>query len=95
MGCDETKDNYAGVLIAFFEQGNESQKEYCLKLKDNFRHSKSIKYEIKEMNLFSIQFRLRNKSEPFKIQENPDLSDEALKKALNDMYNILDNPNPK
>ena len=35
------------LLICCSEFGDEEQKQYCLKLKDHFRHEKPIKIEIK------------------------------------------------
>ena len=57
MGCGESK-NQLPTLLCFFENGNEQQKDYCLKLKDQFRHEKPIRFEIKStpgVN-FSIKF---------------------------------------
>ena len=92
MGCDESKDANYPCLLGFFENGNEEQKAYCLKLKDNFQHSQSIKFQISSPPgvPFSIQFRVKGQAEPFKIQEKFDSSDEAMKQALERMYKILD-----
>ena len=43
MGCNEVKEAELPTLICYFEPNNESQKAYCLKLKDNFHHEQSIK----------------------------------------------------
>ena len=92
MGCNESKDNNYPVLIGFFEAGNEEQKAYCIKLKDNFRHEKSVRFQISSppgVN-FSIQFRVKGQAEPIKIQEKFDSSEEAMNEALEKMYKILD-----
>ena len=92
MGCDESKDANYPVLLGFFEPGNEEQKAYCIKLKDNFRHEQSIRFQISSppgIN-FSIQFKVRGQTEPIKIQEIFDSSDEAMNQALEKMYKILD-----
>ena len=93
MGCDESKDNLP-TLLCFFEHGNEEQKNYCIKLKDHFHHQKSIKFQITSNTgvQFSIQFRLRANSEPVKIQENFDNSEQAMNEALGKMYELLDSP---
>ena len=91
MGCDESKDINIPCLLGFFEQGNEEQKQYCLKLKDHFKHEQSIRFQISSPPgvPFSIQFKLKGQAEPIKIQETFDSSDEAMNQALQKMYNIL------
>ena len=32
------------TLICFYEHDNEEQKNYCIKLKDNFKNEKTINY---------------------------------------------------
>lgn len=89
MGCSETKDNLA-TLIMYFELGNETQKEYCIKLKDNFQHEKSIKFEIKskaELN-FCIKFRVDGKL--YDVQPVFSNSDEAMRDTLKKCYDLLD-----
>ena len=89
MGCNETKDARVPTLICFFEQGNEAQKEYCLKLRDNFKSEKTIKYEIKSApNVpFTIRFKINDKTEI--VQEVFDNSEEAMNTTLQKIYNIL------
>ena len=49
------------TLICFFSPGDENQKEYCLKIKDNFKHRKKIRYIIESTpdnsfcNIYDIQ----------------------------------------
>ncbi len=90
MGCDETKDSNYPLLLCFFQTGNEEQKAYCIKLKDNFKHEKPIRFEIKSMpeTNFLVQFKL--KGTLYKIQETFDSSDQAMNESLNKMYNLLD-----
>ena len=87
MGCDESK-NALPTLLCFFELQNEEQKNYCLKLKDNFRHENPIRFEIKSSPgvSFSIQFRI--KGETHKIQTI--YNEEELENSLNKMYQLLD-----
>ena len=82
-------DNYP-LLQCFFECGNEAQKNYCIKLKDNFSHYKAIKFIIKSQpySSFSINFIKNNKR--YRIQSKYDDSDECLNESLNKMYKILD-----
>ena len=91
MGCDESKDVNYPVLIGFFETGREDQKAYCIKLTENFKHEQSIKYQISSPpgEPFSIQFKVKGQSVPFKIQETFNSSDEAMNEALEKIYNIL------
>ena len=89
MGCDETKDKLP-TLLCFFEMENEKQKNYCLKLKDSFKHEKPIRFEIKSspgVN-FSVQFKI--KGDVHKIQTI--FNEEELDNSLNAMYKILDDP---
>ena len=92
MGCNDSKDTNHPTLLCFYEIGNDQQKEYCLKLKNNFRHKKTIAFSINSTPgvPFSIKFRVKNKSEPYKIQENTDYSDDAMNESLKKMYDILD-----
>ena len=90
MGCDETKSSNYPLLSCVFQNGNEEQKAYCIKLKDNFKHTKSIRFEIKSMpeTNFLVQFKL--KGTKYKIQETFDSSDEAMNESLKKMYKLLD-----
>ena len=90
MGCKEVGDKDVPVLICFFEPGNESQKSYCLKLKDNFEPEKTIKYEIKSNvdTKFSIQLKIKDKTHD--IQTEFTGTEEEMKIALDKMYKILD-----
>ena len=87
MGCSESKDEYP-VLICYFELGNDQQKEYCIKLKDNFRHERPIRFEIKSLPgiNFSIQFKV--KGETYKIQTI--FNEDEMQNSLNQMYTYLD-----
>ena len=87
MGCDETKEKLP-TLLCFFEMNNEQQKNYCLKLKDNFKHEKPIRFEIKStpgVN-FCVQFKI--KGETHKIQTI--FNEEEMENSLQAMYKLLD-----
>ncbi len=87
MGCSESKDQLP-TLLCFFVNGNEQQKDYCLKLKDQFRHEKPIRFEIKStpgVN-FSIKFRVNGKIHNIQSVFN----EGELENSLNIMYRILD-----
>ena len=88
MGCGETKDD-TPQLICFFESGNEDQKNYCIKLKDNIKYDKKIKFEIKSSPgvPFSIKLKISNK-EPKTIQTIYNEND--LQNALNKIIELLD-----
>ena len=96
MGCDESRDTHYSVLLCFFEVGNEEQKQYCIKLKDNFQYEKSIRFEIKSTPgvPFSIKLKLKGEPEPRNIQDTFDSSEQAMQESLNKMYQILDS-NPR
>lgn len=90
MGCKENKDISFPTLLCFFETGNTDQEAYCLKIRDNFRHEKSINYQIKSEKgmKFSIQFKIKDKIH--EIQTEFDYSEEKLNSTLNKMYQLLD-----
>jgi len=88
--CGNAQESNQPTLLCFFEIGNEEQKNYCLRLKDNFHHSKTIRFEIKSIpnTPFSIKMRIRGKlNEIQKIYEN---SDETMNKTLTAAYKLLD-----
>ena len=88
MGCDAEKPKNIPSLLCDFEKGNDEQKLYCLKIKDNFRHKKTIRYQIKSAEEFSIKFKL--KGIIHNIQNSYDNSEEAMNKTLQDIYTLLD-----
>ena len=63
MGATDNKEYNMPVLLCFFEPGNEEQKQYCIKLKDNFSNEEAIRFEIKIQPgaKFSISFKLYGK----------------------------------
>ena len=77
-------------LICHFEIGNEKQKNYCIDIKNNFSHQKSIKYKIESSPAmgFAIQFEINNNI--YDIQTEFNDSEEEMDKALNKMYKLLD-----
>ena len=87
MGASEEYNE--PILLCFFETGNEEQKKYCFKLKDNYSYEESIKYEIKTQPgaKFKISFRLYGKT--YLIQDIFDDSDEALNESLEKIYALL------
>ena len=89
MGCDASKDQLP-ALLCFFETGNEEQKQYCIKLKDNFRHQKSVRFEIKSSPgvPFSIKFKYKGKLH--NIQSAFNDSEVEMNNSLDIMYKILD-----
>ena len=88
--CGKVKDQEQPTIICFYELGDDSQKEYCLKLRDNFTHSKTVKYEIKCSPgvPFCIKFKMKNKT--YDIQNNFENNEQALKQSLEKIYKILD-----
>ena len=96
MGCNEVKDANLPVLMCYFEPNNESQKEYCLKLKDNFHHQQTIRYEIKSTpeNPFSVKLKIKSIIHDIQNEFN-DGTEEEMNKALNEMYSKLDEAYPQ
>ena len=92
MGCSESKDQLP-TLLCFFETGNEEQKLYCLKLKDNFQHEKPIRFEIKSSPGLSFCVQLKYKGKINKIQTVFNNKDDVMENSLKIMYKILDDNN--
>ena len=92
MGCNETKDITFPKILLFFEFGDETQKEYCLKVKDNFKYQSAVSYSIFSQAEvpFSIQLKLKGESQPIKIQENKDFSDKAMNESIAKICKILE-----
>jgi hypothetical protein len=91
MGCCGSKQSDdIPTLLCFFESGNEDQKAYCLKLKNQFKHRRTIKFEIKSIPgvAFSIKFKCEGKLSV--IQSQFDNSDEIMEDTLQKAYKILD-----
>ena len=89
MGCKESRDTNVPILLCFFETGNKDQGAYCLKLRDNFKHEKTINYQIKSQQgmKFAIQFQIKGKTHDIQTEFND--SEEEMNKALNKMYELL------
>ena len=94
MGCSAAKKDVIPVLICCFEHNNELQKEYCFKLRDNFHHEQTIRYEIKSAPDTSFCVKLKIKSKIYDIQKEFNDSDEEMNKALDEMYKKLDEVYP-
>ncbi len=100
MGCKEVNDPTANLptLICTVEPKNEAQKQYCIKLKDNFNYPTSVKYEIKAYagSTFNIMLVIQGKNHS--IQTTLNESDEnEVKNNLQKIYDILNsytNPMP-
>ena len=100
MGCKEVNDPTANLptLMCTFEPKNQAQKQYCIKLKDNFNYPTSVKYEIKANagSTFNILLVIQGKNHS--IQTTLNESDEnEVKNNLQKIYDILNsytNPMP-
>ena len=92
MGCQETKDKNLPRILCYIEVGNEEQKNYFFRLRDNFCHHRRVAYKIlsKPGIPFCVQFINKGQSEPYKIQDILDYSEEAMNNSLQKMYKILD-----
>ena len=89
MGCQNVKDSNVPTLLCFFETGNQNQADYCIKLRDNFKHEKTINYQIKsgEKMPFAIQFKIKNTTHD--IQKDFDDSETTMNQTLQKMYDLL------
>ena len=93
MGTCQVEENKYPLLSWNFEFGKEEQKLYCLKLKDNFVHEKTIAYHIRCIlnREFQISLILNNKT--YIIQDIFDDSDETLNESLYKIHKLLDGEN--
>ena len=100
MGCKEVNDPTANLptLICTVEPKNEAQKQYCIKLKDNFNYPTSVKYEIKAYAGSTFNILLVIQGNNHSIQTTLNESDEnEVKNNLQKIYDILNsytNPMP-
>ena len=100
MGCKEVNDPTANLptLICTVEPKNDAQKQYCIKLKDNFNYPTSVKYEIKAYAGSTFNILLVIQGQNHSIQTTLNESDEnEVKNNLQKIYDILNsytNPMP-
>ena len=89
MGCCGGKKDKYPTLICFFETKNEEQKAYCIKLKDNFKSDKTIRFEIKSLpNVpFKIQFKKDGKITDLQTEYSNE--EEVMKETLQRAYDLL------
>jgi len=89
MGCCGGKKDKYPTLICFFETKNEEQKAYCIKLKDNFKSEKTIRFEIKSLpNVpFKIQFKKDGKITDLQTEYSNE--EEVMKETLQRAYDLL------
>ena len=89
MGCCGGKKDKYPTLICFFESKNEEQKEYCIKLKDNFKSEKIIRFEIKSLpNVpFKIQFKIKDKIHDLQTEYSNE--DDVMNETLEKAYELL------
>ena len=90
MGCQNAKAQTYPLLLCFYELGNEEQKNYCIQLKDNIKHSKPIKFEIKASPgvPFAIKFEIKKKI--YDIQTTLNYGEDIMNKSLEQIYKLLD-----
>ena len=91
MDINKEKKYIYPSLLFFFEVGNEAQKQYCIRLKDNYNNdNKTIRYIIQCVtdSPFAVYFIINNKR--YKIQTIFDDSDESLNETLNKIYELVD-----
>ena len=89
MGCCGGKKDKYPTLICFFETKNEEQKAYCIKLKDNFKSEKTIRFEIK--SLPNVPFKIQFKKDGITTDLQAEYSNEedVLNETLQKAYDLL------
>ena len=87
MGCAQATDT--PTLICFYETGKNEQKDYCIKLKDNFKNEKTIKFEIKSVPQvnFSVKFKVNGRLHVIQTEYNN--SETVMNESLEKIYNLL------
>ena len=94
MGCSETKPTTnLPMLTCIFEPGNDTQRDYCIKLQQNFRHAKSVKYEIKSFPNSTFSIMIQIKGTVHQIQNVFD--ENEMENSLQKMYQLLDSADEK
>ena len=93
MGCTSSKNIQIPTLICFYEIDNKEQKNYCLKLKENYKGNKPIKYEIKQIPQISFAIKLRKDGQIIDIQKIFDNREEIMNETLQKIYDILNGNN--
>ena len=86
--CGQEQDDLP-CFLGFFEMNNEAQKNYCLKIRENYNHEKTIRFKITSSPGIAFSIQLKIKNEIHKIQTTFDES--QLNETLNKMYKLLDN----
>ena len=76
-------------LICFYESGNEKQKEYCIKLKDNFKHEKTINYEIESIPKVPFCIQIAYNTQILDLQKEFDDSEDTMYETLRKAYDFL------
>lgn len=90
MGCQEAnKPDRFPTLMMYFDLQSEAQKQYCLNLKENFHHFRTVKFLINGCpnEKFRILFKKDNKI--YTLQDTFINSEQAMNATLNKAYEIL------
>ncbi len=77
------------LLICLYESGNEEQKEYCIKLKDNFKHEKTINYEIESKENVPFCIQIAYNTQILDLQKEFDDSEDTMYETLRKAYDFL------
>ena len=89
MGCCGGKKDKYPTLICFFETKNEEQKAYCIKLKDNFKSEKIIRFEIKSLQNVPFKIQLKIKNKIHDLQTEYSNEDDKMNETLQKAYELL------
>ena len=81
--------NVIATLICSFENNNDEQKLYCMKLKDSIKFPGNIGYEIKSVKEQNFSIKLVIGDKVFFLQNEKNFSDSMMNKTLENLYQIL------
>ena len=93
--CTNSKDIQMPTLVCFYEIDNKEQKNYCLKLKENYKGNRPIKYEIKQIPQIPFAIKLRKDGKIIDIQKIFDNREEIMNETLQKIYDLLNENNNK
>ena len=88
MGCLSANKSSLPVLLCQFKKGNDTQKNYCLSLKESINYNKSINFILKSdiASKFSINVEINGKS--YNIRDK--FNEANIREDLTKQYDLLD-----
>ena len=89
MGCNDSRNRMI-TLICYYETGNNEQKSYCNKLKENYKGNTHIRFEIKDIPQVHFGIKLRISDKTIDIQKVFDNREETMNEILEKIYKCIE-----